>query len=408
MGIAIRGQAAGASYNTITNPWIYDCLYGVHISENGIGGWANAQNIYGGLVTWSSTNAGEDMSAGAALHFVHDDTTSIDLNSINVYGTALEAATPTGSGKRPRATRLNGLCFQLHGVRFEGFISPYIEIQGSSAYNLATPAFPGHAPVDSFIYYNDRNKINIVANRENSIAGGSATYPVLGVYARSSGYRGIQMFESLGTAATWGVAGSGVMTLADSTTIRDGSGTPEGSVTATVGSLYLRTNGGDETSLYIKESGSGNTGWSAVKTGGQPVYAEGYVEAGLDTIEIDVAGGFRRVPVDEGGITSGFTVVQDSIAIVATAGVYVMNYDMSLTLGSTADAALAGVRVNATVKDDGRTKATIGVNGDEINLAGHTLLSLSAGDTISVVLTNTENANDIVLNYSNFSCWLLR
>ena len=42
-----------------------------------------------------------------------------------------------------------------------------------------------------------------------------------------------------------------------------GTGTPEGAVTAEVGSLYTRTNGGAGTTLYVKESGSGNTGWVA-------------------------------------------------------------------------------------------------------------------------------------------------
>lgn len=40
-----------------------------------------------------------------------------------------------------------------------------------------------------------------------------------------------------------------------------GAGTPEGAVTAPVGSLYSRTDGGAGTTLYVKESGSGNTGW---------------------------------------------------------------------------------------------------------------------------------------------------
>ena len=44
---------------------------------------------------------------------------------------------------------------------------------------------------------------------------------------------------------------------------RVGSGTPEGNVTAAVGSLYTRTNGGAGTTLYVKESGAGNTGWVA-------------------------------------------------------------------------------------------------------------------------------------------------
>lgn len=42
-----------------------------------------------------------------------------------------------------------------------------------------------------------------------------------------------------------------------------GSGSPESSVTAPVGSLYSRTDGGTSTSLYVKETGSGNTGWVA-------------------------------------------------------------------------------------------------------------------------------------------------
>lgn len=47
----------------------------------------------------------------------------------------------------------------------------------------------------------------------------------------------------------------------DTISIRPGTGTPEGVVTAPVGSLYLRTDGGAGTTLYVKESGAGNTGW---------------------------------------------------------------------------------------------------------------------------------------------------
>lgn len=42
-----------------------------------------------------------------------------------------------------------------------------------------------------------------------------------------------------------------------------GAGSPEGAVSAPVGSIFLRTDGGASTSLYVKESGSGNTGWVA-------------------------------------------------------------------------------------------------------------------------------------------------
>ena len=42
-----------------------------------------------------------------------------------------------------------------------------------------------------------------------------------------------------------------------------GSGSPEGSISANPGSLYTDTGGGAGTTLYVKESGTGNTGWVA-------------------------------------------------------------------------------------------------------------------------------------------------
>jgi hypothetical protein len=47
--------------------------------------------------------------------------------------------------------------------------------------------------------------------------------------------------------------------------IRSGSGSPQGIVIAPVGTLYLRSDGGAGTTLYVKEAGSGNTGWVGKK-----------------------------------------------------------------------------------------------------------------------------------------------
>lgn len=44
---------------------------------------------------------------------------------------------------------------------------------------------------------------------------------------------------------------------------RIGSGSPEGVVTAPIGAIYHNTTGGAGTSFYVKESGTGNTGWVA-------------------------------------------------------------------------------------------------------------------------------------------------
>jgi len=51
--------------------------------------------------------------------------------------------------------------------------------------------------------------------------------------------------------------------ILNGTLIMSGNGDPEGVVTAEVGALYLRKDGGAGTVLYLKESGTGNTGWAA-------------------------------------------------------------------------------------------------------------------------------------------------
>ena len=45
--------------------------------------------------------------------------------------------------------------------------------------------------------------------------------------------------------------------------ITSGTGSPEGALSAAVGSIFLRTNGGAGTTLYVKESGTSTTGWVA-------------------------------------------------------------------------------------------------------------------------------------------------
>lgn len=60
--------------------------------------------------------------------------------------------------------------------------------------------------------------------------------------------------------------------MSTSPVVRSGVLTPEGASTAIVGSVFVRTDGGAGTVLYVKETGSGNTGWVAYyrASGGTP------------------------------------------------------------------------------------------------------------------------------------------
>lgn len=71
--------------------------------------------------------------------------------------------------------------------------------------------------------------------------------------------------QNLGTSSyRWGsVYGSNFYPGGGTVTWTSGTGSPEGVVTAAVGSLFTRTDGGAATTLYVKESGTGNTGWVA-------------------------------------------------------------------------------------------------------------------------------------------------
>ena len=78
--------------------------------------------------------------------------------------------------------------------------------------------------------------------------------------ARDIGYNG-------GRVKDLHIAGKVYNNVAQTVFVMVGTGSPEGVVTASPGAEYRRTDGGVGTTLYIKESGTGNTGWVAHAAG---------------------------------------------------------------------------------------------------------------------------------------------
>ena len=72
-----------------------------------------------------------------------------------------------------------------------------------------------------------------------------------------------QVVHAATTAATNVAAVDAEMGFIEDRYRRKGTGTPEAAVTAPIGAIFHRTDGGASTSLYVKESGTGNTGWVA-------------------------------------------------------------------------------------------------------------------------------------------------
>ena len=75
-----------------------------------------------------------------------------------------------------------------------------------------------------------------------------------------AGVTGIHQFL-INSVQQWVMNTDGSLQSKTGPKINSGTGTPEGAITASVGSLFMRTDGGAGTSLYVKESGAGNTGW---------------------------------------------------------------------------------------------------------------------------------------------------
>lgn len=96
--------------------------------------------------------------------------------------------------------------------------------------------------------------------RPGGVAGGPGGGTAIDIlWKRSSSTE--WMARDIADANDIGIRASQIRLKASGPTWTQGTGTPEGAVTAPVGSLFSRTDGGAGTSLYVKESGAGNTGW---------------------------------------------------------------------------------------------------------------------------------------------------
>lgn len=160
-----------------------------------------------------------------------------------------------------------------------GFTTPFIVAfnsgyitQGTNVLVDATANFPSNSLTDCVIDILDEEgnileSHSIVSNSSNTItiddnwqlSNGKYTYLIFNPIMLGSATMPFKRLY-VGEMIRLGYGGT------DTTQpikIMFGKGSPEGVVSANQGSLYLRTDGGTTTTLYVKTSGSGNTGWTA-------------------------------------------------------------------------------------------------------------------------------------------------
>jgi hypothetical protein len=74
---------------------------------------------------------------------------------------------------------------------------------------------------------------------------------------------GDALLVTIQNGAAGGGGGASLISGLSSMYVGSGTGSPEGVVTAAVGAIYTRIDGTPNHTLYVKEVGSGNTGWKA-------------------------------------------------------------------------------------------------------------------------------------------------
>jgi hypothetical protein len=236
-------KSAGA--NTLTNVGI-DCIVGggdANVclrSQAGQGGISiSDESYFGPLNSTDLTTLGEvDLigTAGSSLAFTGAGGTITTVGNITTTANLLVAGAADIGGF--------GITLVGGGASNEFYFYPEEAESGSTTKSLNISA-------------SGTGKVRINGNTGGVPNAGTGGLEVYGGANDSSANFAVAGNGNVMTTGTYQLGGTG------GPTFTSGTGSPEGVLTAPIGSLFSRTNGSTGTTLYVKESGAGNTGWAA-------------------------------------------------------------------------------------------------------------------------------------------------
>ena len=178
---------------------------------------------------------------------------------------------------------------------------------------------------------------------------GVVTAPIGVLYEQSDGTGGSVLWVKTSGSGNTGWTDLDLSAL---TNLLDGTGSPEGVVTAPVGVIYQQTDGTYGNQLWLKISGSGNTGWRLLQTSLGVFNVKDYgavgdgvtddsaaIQAAIDAAEVD--GGSVYFPAGDYNVTATLTLQADGVRLVgagsqATTLHWAGGASKMLTLGQTA------------------------------------------------------------------------
>jgi len=217
-GIGLQGAVAGCSGVAVTGNSIRGCvLYGIFSNEN----WSDI-DITGNRIDITASSAGQ--------RGIYIFGTATAVNHVVVTGNTLN-----GNSVAEKAVYLRSVLYAtVTGNVCSNWTENGVYIDGSAV---------------------TCDEISVVGNSFRGLtAGGIGVLGTIGDRITAYGNTGYRLS---------GTTNINALNLNAALYEAWGTGTPEAAVTAGVGSIFHRTNGGASTCLYVKESGTGNTGWVA-------------------------------------------------------------------------------------------------------------------------------------------------
>jgi len=199
-----------------------------------------------------------------------------------------------------------------------------------------------------------------------------------------------------------GAAGSGALMVTGniySSNIKKANGTPEGVVTGVVGDIFQRTDGGPGSTLYIKESGTGTTGWTALATGGGGVGGVGTAgRASIWASSSSISASNAIIEYNNGRIGIG-PVVDDGVSTLQVSGAAVFSGGDTIFTRS--------VDVSGEVTINGRMELSIlstnpvvpsaGLNVYAFDRASRKMLKIQGPSGIDTALQSNFGRNSIAM-----------
>jgi len=183
-----------------------------------------------------------------------------------------------------------------------------------------------------------------------------------------------------------------------------GSGSPEGVFTAPVGFRYSDYDGAAGSISYLKESGAGNTGWGAVRTG--LAYGAMYQHDTGTSITFGAANADSIIGGWTTGTVSDFTFGAASRALIAgSTGVYLVNWGISAQTGTANKDYEFAVSVNDVAQVSSSQQFRVTATTSDRTASGTAIVSVTAGQAIKLVVRNETDTTTLTVNHANLTAY---